>query len=195
MLSSRSVGVVFCLGLVAGCGSSPTAPAPAAQAPAPAPAPAPTPPPTPVFPSLAGQWNGTVSLTMAVISIGQSVTATCNSTWTNGSVNSASGAFSGTLSVTGSAATNAANCSGGENYTGTVTTAGAITIPNFVWSIGGVSWNGTPLNDATCGLKAVTVPLAGTVSGRSWTMTQKDSWLCINQTVQVDRTILVQLAQ
>jgi hypothetical protein len=132
---------------------------------------------------------------MAVAIINQSVTLTCNSTWNNSSVNSASGAFSGALSVTGSAATNAANCSGGENYTGTVTTAGNVSIPNFIWSLGGVSWNGTPLNDATCGQTAVNVPMAGTVSGRTWNMTQKDTWLCINKTVQVDRTIQVQVTQ
>jgi hypothetical protein len=61
--------------------------------------------------------------------------------------------------------------------------------------VDGVTWNGTPLNDATCGLKAVIVPLAGTVSGRTWNMTQKHSWPCIKNTVQVDRTIVVQLAR
>jgi hypothetical protein len=123
----------------------------------------------------------------------QSVTQTCNSTWTN---TQSGGTFSGALTLTSSSAVNATTCSGGANYTGTVTTTAAVSIPNLNdLPIGGLTWNGTPLNDATCGLRAVTAALAGTVSGRSWTMTQQDSWLCINQSVQVDRTILVQLTQ
>ena len=193
MLSPKSVGVVLCLGLVsAACGSSPSAPAPAAtQAPA-----APAASPAPVFPSLSGVWNGTVSITDVLAGHNQSITATCNSTWTNGPV-STSGAFSGTMSISSSAATNAAACGGSLSYTGTETTAGAVSIPNLTgWPLNGVSYNGTPLNGNTnCSLKAVSVPLAGTVSGRSWSMTQQDSWLCLNQTVEVDRTLLVQLTQ
>ena len=175
---------------ITACGSgSPTAPAPST----PAPAPAPAPPPAPTFPSLVGQWTGTMTFIMAVvIPSSQSVTETCNTTW-NGT--QLGGTFSGTVLISPSTATNATNCSGGSNYTGTVTTTGAVSIPNLNWAIFGVTWIGTPLNAATCGLKAVSVPLAGTVSGRSWSMTQKDSWLCINNTVQVDRTILVQLTQ
>ena len=181
--------LALCAFMIVGCSSpSPSAP----TTPTPTPTPTPAPPAAPVFPSLAGQWSGAVSLTMAVINIGQSIAYTCNSAWT---ATQSGGNISGFLSVSASGATNPGNCRGGENFTATVTTAGNVSIPNFVWSLDGVSWNGTPLNDATCGLKAVNVPLAGTVSGRAWNMTQKDSWLCINNTVQVDRTIVVQLTQ
>ena len=145
------------------------------------------------FPSLSGVWSGTIAVTMAFVNHGQSVTEVCNSTWTN----TQSGAtFSGSMSLGSSTATNAATCGGVKGYTGTVTTAGAVGIPNLNnWPLSDVSWNGVALNDATCGLKTISVPMAGTVSGRAWTMTQQDSWLCLNQSIEVDRTFLVQLTQ
>ena len=182
-------GLAVCT-LVPGCSSSssPAAPAPVQTTTTTAPA-------APTFPSLTGTWTGTVTFTNAVIIPSQqSVTETCNSTWTN---TQSGGTFSGSMTISSSSATNAQNCGGAAvPYTGTVTAAGGVSIPNLNGlPIGGITWNGTPLNDASCGLKAVSVPLAGTVSGRAWTMTQQDSWLCINSTVQVNRTLLIQLTQ
>ena len=174
-----------------GCSS----PSIASSTPAPAAATAPT-PSAPTFPSLSGTWNGTVSITDVLAGHNQSVTGVCNTTWTNTQFFPAS-TFGGTMSISSSSATNAATCGGGLNYTGTVTTAGAVSIPNLTgWALNGVTYNGVALNGNTnCSLKAVNVPMAGTVSGRTWRMTQQDSWLCVNNTVEVDRTLLVQLTQ
>lgn len=171
MRTSSIAAVVIGTAVSIACGSS----SPAAPS-APVTVTAPT-PPAPVFPSLAGAWTGTVAVTLAVLNHDTSITNVCDATWTN---TQTAGTFSGAFVWSGG---KVAPCSGGLTYQGTVTTAGAVNV-DLIW----------PFDDATCGLTSIQT-LAGTVSGRSWTMTQKDTWLCENQTIQVDRTILVELTR
>jgi hypothetical protein len=65
-----------------------------------------------------------------------------------------------------------------------VTTGGAVNL-DIIW----------PFDDARCGLTATAQTMAGTGSATVMHLVQKDTWLCDNKTVQIDRTLLVDLTR
>jgi hypothetical protein len=119
----RHILAICALITLTACGSStPTAPTQTTPPP-------PPPPPPVVYPTMTGNWGGT--LTIVVSLAGTNASNTCSHTWTI--TNQSQGSFSGTFQLAGGTIV---NCAQAGTVSGTVGTDGRLTGVAFSIAVG-----------------------------------------------------------
>jgi len=131
--------------------------------------------PSSTYHALVATWTGTTTIGVLGngIVVGQNV---CHTSWIVGAQTNA--AFSGTFTLSGGSSS---PCVQATSFTGTVTPDGAAT----------VSYVSNPSNSG-CVLSSST-PLAGVVTGSTWTLQQTNHFLCAN--VPADQIVTVALTK
>lgn len=158
MLTRLALAVLLVSTLACGSSSSPAAPS------------TPAPPPAPVYPNLIAGWSGTATITASSTSV--SASNVCQSTWIISS--QTNGDISGTFQLSGGTTV---NCAQSSVLTGTVTTAGALSIAFTAQA-----------PPAGCTVLSGT-PLAGVVTGASMTLQQTVHLTCNGSAVDQNVTI------
>lgn len=135
---------------------------------------APSAPPTPVYPNLVAAWAGTA--TIGVVTVGQNASNICQSTWIVAS--QTADTISGTFQLTGGTVV---ACGQSGTFSGTVTTAGAVTI----------AFNPPP-PPAGCSVVSGT-PLTGVATSTTLTLQQTVHLTCTGSAV--DQTVTLALTK